>query len=106
DGHFIDGEEVRSRMPGPREKKTHVDLVELLDGVPIAMPPSRHIGDRHRATQAADLLFSSRRGHTSLVSDWSSDVCSSDLGGVARMRRGGHRETSRLTPQDFCVSLK
>src|SRR5437016_14265762 len=25
-------------------------------------------------------FFSSRRRHTSLVSDWSSDVCSSDLG--------------------------
>src|SRR5437016_11745420 len=25
------------------------------------------------------IFFSSRRGHTSLVSDWSSDVCSSDL---------------------------
>src|SRR5258706_11863821 len=26
-------------------------------------------------------FFSSRRRHTRLVSDWSSDVCSSDLGG-------------------------
>src|ERR1019366_1103705 len=29
------------------------------------------------------ILFSSRRRHTRLVSDWSSDVCSSDLGKVA-----------------------
>src|SRR5438093_9577450 len=27
-------------------------------------------------------FFSSRRRHTRLVSDWSSDVCSSDLGAV------------------------
>ena len=27
-----------------------------------------------------DFFFSSRRRHTRLVSDWSSDVCSSDLG--------------------------
>src|SRR5437016_9674759 len=27
-------------------------------------------------------FFSSRRRHTRLVSDWSSDVCSSDLGGA------------------------
>src|SRR5438046_1874860 len=44
-------------------------------------------------------FFSSRRRHTSLVSDWSSDVCSSDLGrgrlehprpaaGLARLHRG------------------
>src|SRR5437016_7216006 len=30
-------------------------------------------------------FFSSRRRHTRLVSDWSSDVCSSDL--MAKMRR-------------------
>ena len=29
-------------------------------------------------------FFSSRRRHTSLVSDWSSDVCSSDLGRIIR----------------------
>src|SRR5438093_13206124 len=28
---------------------------------------------------AVDFFFSSRRRHTRLVSDWSSDVCSSDL---------------------------
>src|SRR5262249_60106032 len=28
-------------------------------------------------------FFSSRRRHTRLVSDWSSDVCSSDLGNLA-----------------------
>ena len=31
-------------------------------------------------------FFSSRRRHTRLVSDWSSDVCSSDLMVVASMR--------------------
>src|SRR5258706_7535723 len=30
--------------------------------------------------QTCAFLFSSRRRHTRLVSDWSSDVCSSDLG--------------------------
>ena len=55
DRHFIDADDVRRRMPGTRELFAHVDLVELLDGVPIEMHPSRHIRDRHRATQAADL---------------------------------------------------
>src|SRR5262249_56857740 len=36
-------------------------------------------------------FFSSRRRHTRLVSDWSSDVCSSDLASVT-----GVRERSRL----------
>src|SRR5262249_58418257 len=36
-------------------------------------------------------FFSSRRRHTRLVSDWSSDVCSSDLGaGPARQAGPGH----------------
>src|SRR5262249_59758357 len=35
-------------------------------------------------------FFSSRRRHTRLVSDWSSDVCSSDLR-WSRGRRGGCR---------------
>src|SRR5690606_39614233 len=33
-----------------------------------------------RAVVAAVLFFSSRRRHTSFSRDWSSDVCSSDLG--------------------------
>src|SRR5438046_10477343 len=32
-------------------------------------------------------FFSSRRRHTRLVSDWSSDVCSSDLSAPGRSRR-------------------
>src|SRR5262249_56659988 len=34
----------------------------------------------------AFFFFSSRRRHTRLVSDWSSDVCSSDLGGSVACR--------------------
>src|SRR5438093_2094895 len=33
-------------------------------------------------------FFSSRRRHTSLVSDWSSDVCSSDLPGLLHFHLG------------------
>src|SRR5438046_2687897 len=33
-------------------------------------------------------FFSSRRRHTRLVSDWSSDVCSSDLGGLLDLGEG------------------
>src|SRR5438093_1724860 len=34
-------------------------------------------------------FFSSRRRHTRLVSDWSSDVCSSDLHSIAKRCCGG-----------------
>src|SRR5215213_8611473 len=41
-------------------------------------------------------FFSSRRRHTRLVSDWSSDVCSSDLQGVGRRKSTRtHRRRSR-----------
>src|SRR6516162_11841218 len=35
------------------------------------------------------LVFSSRRRHTSLHGDWSSDVCSSDLGARGSVPAGG-----------------
>src|SRR5205807_7836936 len=38
---------------------------------------------------ASPFFFSSRRRHTSLPGDWSSDVCSSDLVAVAGVRREG-----------------
>src|SRR5262249_57900724 len=37
------------------------------------------------------IFFSSRRRHTRLVSDWSSDVCSSDLEFVVRAALGASR---------------
>src|SRR6266480_6615804 len=35
-------------------------------------------------------FFSSRRRHTRLTCDWSSDVCSSDLGSVSRTHSGNN----------------
>src|SRR5262249_59298627 len=46
------------------------------------LSPGYGPGEWVKGTQ---FFFSSRRRHTRLVSDWSSDVCSSDLAG------GGHR---------------
>src|SRR5437016_10111203 len=40
-------------------------------------------------------FFSSRRRHTRLVSDWSSDVCSSDLYGRRSAQQDLHRERAR-----------
>src|SRR5262249_59028390 len=39
------------------------------------------IATRYECRMPVLFFFSSRRRHTRLVSDWSSDVCSSDLGG-------------------------
>src|SRR5256886_8923226 len=60
-----------------------------------------HLGAELRVTQLADrrcamriFFFSSRRRHTRFDCDWSSDVCSSDLGlwthGRVVSRRGSH----------------
>src|SRR6266446_4034648 len=44
-------------------------------------------------------FFSSRRRHTRLQGDWSSDVCSSDLG-MELERRDGHVAAQRLSVND------
>src|SRR3989339_1089276 len=41
-----------------------------------------------------DYFFSSRRRHTRLVSDWSSDVCSSDLKFTPKNVRHCHRDSA------------
>src|SRR5256885_3074012 len=47
-----------------------------------------------RAVLCVVFFFSSRRRHTRLQGDWSSDVCSSDLLELSALRRGG-RERPR-----------
>src|SRR5258706_5728483 len=46
--------------------------------------PSAGYGGKFCMTCLVVFFFSSRRRHTRLVSDWSSDVCSSDLAMVRR----------------------
>src|SRR5205814_5331790 len=41
-------------------------------------------------------FFSSRRRHTRCLSDWSSDVCSSDLSSRARSSRSGSQQVARI----------
>src|SRR5437016_12016917 len=59
----------------------------------------------------ANFFFSSRRRHTRLVSDWSSDVCSSDLrrdaGGAGDgplIRRSCRRDAAPARPAGRCRS--
>src|SRR2546430_2789440 len=44
-------------------------------------------GEDKRVAAVVFFFFSARRGHTIFDCDWSSDVCSSDLRGTARLRR-------------------
>src|SRR5690242_15978353 len=54
------------------------DLIELTQ---------QEIKEKLNLQISAEFFFSSRRRHTRLTCDWSSDVCSSDLGRPARGRR-------------------
>src|SRR5258705_8049300 len=49
-------------------------------------------------------FFSSRRRHTRCLSDWSSDVCSSDLGIEARVAAVGPVELA-VTPHEPTIAL-
>src|SRR5438477_2715783 len=56
-------------------------LPKELDGITIAQVSDMHVGrfTNGEVLQKMVFFFSSRRRHTRLTCDWSSDVCSSDL---------------------------
>src|SRR5437016_6801922 len=65
----------------------------------------------HGRTPANNFFFSSRRRHTRLVSDWSSDVCSSDLKSPAEAADShsavpSHREVAVRTAPGFCWLIR
>src|SRR5256885_11692932 len=51
-------------------------------------------------------FFSSRRRHTRLQGDWSSDVCSSDLVGLVLIRRHLHARLERAWPDHLPLSIE
>src|SRR5262245_64157386 len=56
--------------------------------------------------QSAFIFFSSRRRHTICLSDWSSDVCSSDLtGGNYAQADATHDHYARLTERNLPTVL-
>src|SRR5437867_5822886 len=70
---------------------------------PTASTASRWRGSQLRNSASGCFFFSSRRRHTRSYGDWSSDVCSSDLGTVHFERRfpdGRLREKSLEVPKD------
>src|SRR5262249_57227840 len=64
----------------------------------------RCVGVRGACTDGSVLflLFSSRRRHTRLVSDWSSDVCSSDLSYCAARSGGAVTVKKRYRRASHC----
>src|SRR6267154_3022390 len=50
-------------------------------------------------------FFSSRRRHTRWTGDWSSDVCSSDLGDVGGHEVGGELNALKFQVEDFGEGL-
>src|SRR5438046_1488214 len=75
-------DEVRDSLT---DRQLHTDRAVI----GLHEPPVRTCAHSEHCIQ---FLFSSRRRHTRLVSDWSSDVCSSDLG---RLRPGAQDDVVR-----------
>src|SRR6478735_9462564 len=67
-------------------------------------PPHGSFGDAAKPPAAMpSFFFSSRRLHTRLQGDWSSDVCSSDLGACSGTTSWpGRRTSSRLSTRCPC----
>ena len=66
-------------------------------------------GDENVLVCGSFFFFSSRRRHTRLVSDWSSDVCSSDLAVLkagALLQRGPVKKKAGVLPQRELGSIK
>src|SRR5690242_6286607 len=79
----------------------------MANGYPIAALGGRaDLMDRFNTRTGGDVFFfSSRRRHTRLTCDWSSDVCSSDLRGTSdscrpRGASDARAEAVRSVPQD------
>src|SRR5256885_8672081 len=71
---------------------------------PVANHPSGELLGHDKLGQRSFFFFSSRRRHTRLQGDWSSDVCSSDLVGHSaeenvEVRRWGKRLQFDFAPK-------
>src|SRR5437016_8464562 len=57
------------------------EVITFIDSMQISISSlqTHNVNRCGRSRHLASFFFSSRRRHTRLVSDWSSDVCSSDL---------------------------
>src|SRR5439155_8656335 len=60
------------------------------------------VGMSRFVTYLAFFFFSSRRRHTRWPRDWSSDVCSSDLGGAGRRRPPDRTDAVAGVENDEC----
>src|SRR5258705_12826804 len=58
----------------------------------------RDVADCRQIGVFVFFFFTSRRRHTRCLSDWSSDVCSSDLGGFLAEAVGPAKPTTAATP--------
>src|SRR5256885_6095863 len=66
---------------------------------PLGQRIKAHVEQRRVIEWRRYFFFSSRRRHTRLQGDWSSDVCSSDLGRGAGIPGFGHEGMERASAQ-------
>src|SRR2546430_12328609 len=75
---------MQQRAPGARYAEVALILLEGLQGLEILLIRR---AERAYYPWSGRVFFSSRRRHTGVDCDWSSDVCSSDLGGAQSERQ-------------------
>src|SRR5262249_61403343 len=83
-GHAGESRDMLSPNPPPRSARPFLEeresrLAPATFTPQPATPDGAALSLRDAIVQADSIFFSSRRRHTRLVSDWSSDVCSSYL---------------------------
>src|SRR3989339_1527280 len=107
------GEEVRKMIENLDKKYKEVLVLKFLEGKDykeisdILEKPLGTVAtliNRAKKQFAKIVVFSSRRRHTRLVSDWSSDVCSSDLAHVFFSSRRRHTRLVSDWSSDVCSS--
>ncbi len=108
DRDFVDTDHLRPRWPRKAQLLAHVQLVQLLDGVPIQMHPSRHVRNRHRAAQPTDLpreaqrVFRTSQKEKRVSRSSRHRPCSSPAASENRDRPPGRHSQGRVPAASVC----
>src|ERR1019366_6572047 len=76
---FLGGRRIKKKKKALRKRLQVSERVRSDSSWPVIPARERVPGDIVRVRPGDIIFFSSRSRHTRLVSDWSSDECSSDL---------------------------
>src|ERR1022692_4971141 len=81
---YVSGQQINAQLPWEVSTTGPVSVV-VANGTAASAPHSVQVGTFSPGLFTIAFFFSSRRRHTRLQGDWSSDVCSSDLSSGSSM---------------------